>query len=105
MGKIELFTAKQANEAAITFNNMNLNTQRQCVLEDIKRKARHGKSSLILDDPSIRLYDSDYVFFEKLGYKVERSELKYFVPYDESYDSAREKGTLQYERKFGSISW
>lgn len=64
-----------ANEARLktkASNALGINYQRQHVLYGIKRAAILGDSYFAVNDPLIKLFEEDYLYFENLGYKVIR---------------------------------
>lgn len=64
-----MFTAKKAKELA---TSTELNYQRNYVLNEIRYAANFGNKFIVISNPQIKLFEDDYIFFEKLGYKVKR---------------------------------
>lgn len=103
--------AEEARELVKKFEEYNLNYIRSLILEKIKYNANKGCKTLLLD---FLYYDAvtenDYKFFEDLGYKVERHEVRIFIPYQaklESFDLELSRKVLKYEKivENGVISW
>lgn len=90
--------AYEARKLVNDFISKDLNYQRKIVLDKIKTESLLGISYLVLDDFSIKLNETDYEFFEKLGYNIKRHKEKILIPKDNSVPTEK-----FYE--FGVISW
>ena len=93
----KIFHAKTAKKIVTDFYENDLNWQRSMVMDRIEREALRGKSSIVLDDSMVKLFDEDYNFFKKLGYKVYPEEIT-------RYSSLSDK-LEYYKHVFGIISW
>ncbi len=82
--------AKQARK----LSNTSQNYQRKHTSERIKRAAQNKESHIGLDAIGVILFEDDYLYFEQLGYKVQRP---IFHPCLHSYGHSY--------FKFGVISW
>lgn len=108
---MELFTAQQARDLAKAIKEMNLNYERQYILDRVKRVSIYGKPFMTLDEPHIKLLEEDYKFFEDLGYKVTRPEMKWFIPKGSNIQLETNTGYIentsnkQMIYSYGIISW
>ena len=91
-------TAKEALKLAVKAKLAGENYQTKIVLKAIDTAARRGETHLILDDGRICLFEDDYKYFERLGYKVTKPIKKYFEPHNKT-----EIGHYFY--KYGRIDW
>jgi uncharacterized protein YvpB len=66
--------AFRAKKLVAQFKNDNLNFQRKFVLDRIKSRCiDYGDNYYVVTDPTIRLFEDDYLYLESLGYKVQRA--------------------------------
>lgn len=102
-----------ANEAKRLSNKAKdegTNYQRNFILGRIKTAAYLGDTHIVLSFTDIHLYEEDYLYFEKLGYKVIRPVVKYFLP--KGVEISENELTLNLTQgqcyrdvKYGTISW
>jgi hypothetical protein len=92
-----LFSAKDAKEVAKKFKDDNLNYQRSKIINRIKSASAMGENYIVLDDYYIKLLEDDYLFFENLGYKVQRETYTKFCDLSDKKE--------YYNLKYGHIYW
>lgn len=97
--------------------NEQLTYSRERVLDNIMQEAAYGNTFLVLDIPHVQLNDSDYEFFESLGYKVTKPKYTYYVPANRSLPTklpsnceivnveTTSSTNIEIKFDFGVISW
>lgn len=98
------FTAKQAKKLTNEAIKSEFNVQRKYYLNKIKLIASDGKNNCIISEPNYHLYENDWKFFEKLGYKI-TEPITRILPRGMKYEQAKLTNELYYTYEYGIISW
>lgn len=68
-----MLTAQKAYEASIQSSGLGLNYQREFIFSFIKKAIKIGRFNCqIHPNPYVVIFEEDWQFFEKLGYKIDR---------------------------------
>jgi len=91
--------AEEARKKSESSKEFGANYQRNYILTQIEKETKVGNFEyrLIFMD-GYKLFEEDYVFFENLGYKVQR-------PVEKIWKPMNEKSKLEYYMEPGKISW